>query len=181
MWSWMWCVTFMIMNDMWPEARLSFVNYVCKLYDIRIIIAKFTIINIGSLSCALRLLFLMRLWLHNISDDGCRRRWNKLKFAYTRDRTLRRIQGTPPLRSSCAKYFDSLAFLNPFLDEYKAYVSFFPCFVFLSFIFLSVKLLKFPFHFLNSCCWEWSFQLCKRNNAGNFYFALPLQIIEWNF
>uniref|UniRef100_A0A915PJ66 MADF domain-containing protein n=1 Tax=Setaria digitata TaxID=48799 RepID=A0A915PJ66_9BILA len=57
---------------------------------------------------------------HDITDHGCRRRWNKLKFAYTRDRTLRRIQGTPPLRSSCAKYFDSLAFLNPFLDDYKA-------------------------------------------------------------
>ncbi|CAG9540433.1 unnamed protein product [Cercopithifilaria johnstoni] len=57
---------------------------------------------------------------HDINDDGCRRRWNKLKFAYTRDRTLRRIQGSPPLRSSCAKYFDSLAFLNPFLDDYKA-------------------------------------------------------------
>lgn len=57
---------------------------------------------------------------HNITIDGCRRRWNKLKFAYTRDRTLRRLQGTPLLRSSCAKYFDSLSFLNPFLDEYKA-------------------------------------------------------------
>uniref|UniRef100_A0A1I8EYW4 MADF domain-containing protein n=1 Tax=Wuchereria bancrofti TaxID=6293 RepID=A0A1I8EYW4_WUCBA len=57
---------------------------------------------------------------HDINGDGCRRRWNKLKFAYARDRTLRRIQGTPPLRSSCAKYFDLLAFLNPFLDDYKA-------------------------------------------------------------
>ncbi|VDN03756.1 unnamed protein product [Thelazia callipaeda] len=57
---------------------------------------------------------------HDITDNGCRRRWNKLKFAYARDRTLRKIDGISPLRSSCAKYFDSLAFLNPFLYDYKA-------------------------------------------------------------